>query len=94
MKVEPNIPVKITQAAVKAGDTANDTGKVSMAIGVVTDLGIRESRTCSLAPNSFPQTKMETMPMTVATTTPLTMTARFVFEGSDGYGIEGVPKLL
>ena len=75
MKVEPNIPVKITQAAVKDGIPPM-TLEISMAIGVVTDLGIRESRTCSLAPNSLPQTKMETMPMTVATTTPLTMTAR------------------
>lgn len=66
---------KITQAAVKEGIPPM-TLEISMAIGVVTDLGIRESRTCSLAPNSFPQTKMETMPMTVATTTPLTMTAR------------------
>lgn len=78
LKVAPSMPVKITQAAVSAG-IPPIAEEISMAIGVVTDLGIMESSTWLLAPNILPQMKMLTMPVMVATRMPLIITGRFSF---------------
>lgn len=54
LKVAPSIPVKITAAVVSAGMPPRVL-ETSMAIGVVTDFGISEMSTCSLAPSALPQ---------------------------------------
>lgn len=92
MKVEPNIPVKMTQAAVKEGIPPM-TLEISMAIGVVTDLGTSESNTCWLAPNRVPQIKMAVMPTVVATSTPLTMIKSWLLRFC-GCGTTAEPELL
>ena len=69
LKVAPSIPVKITPAVVRAGmpPMVLDT---SMAIGVVTDLGMRLSSTFSLAPKPLALKYITTMATTVAIVTP------------------------
>ena len=54
LNVAPIIPVKITAAVVRAGMPPSVL-ETSIAIGVVTDFGISEISTCSLAPNALPQ---------------------------------------
>ena len=68
--IAPKIPVKITQAAVSGGIPPRPAD-MSMAIGVVTDLGIREMMMVSEAPKNLAHRIIEITPDKVPTRAPL-----------------------
>lgn len=80
----------ITAAVVKAGIPPSVLA-ISMAIGVVTDLGIREISTGSLAPSALPQKYATIMATALATVTPKPIGSASLGSFCD-YGKAVVPK--